>query len=357
MTTTWQLRFWLIVTAVTILILYLLGDMLLPFVAGMAVAYFLDPVVDRLVKWRLPRSLASFLTLVAFGLAVITVLLLLIPLLRAQTHDLIAAAPGYAEALRGWVVGLVEMAQTRLTEDQFARLREAVGASTGNVVGWIGNVLRRVVTSGMALFNLLALLFVTPVVAFFLLRDWDDMVARIDSWLPRPWAPVIREQAALVDRTLAGFVRGQASVCLLLAVFFAVGLTVVGLDAGLVLGLLAGLLTFIPYVGPMFGVALGGLLAALQFGEWQPVAQVLGVFIVGQVVEGNFLTPKLVGERVGLHPVWVLFALLAGATLFGFLGVLIAVPVAATVGILVRFGLDRYLDSALYQSDLPPEDG
>src|SRR5690606_34210818 len=201
--------------------------------------------------------------------------------------------------------------------------------------------------------NLLALLFITPIVAFFLLRDWDDIVGRLDKWLPRPWAGVIREQAALIDETLAGFVRGQALVCLFLGTFYAVVLTVVGLDFGITIGLITGILSFIPYVGTTFGFVTSIAVAFAQFSEWLPILLVAGLFIAGQAIEGNFLTPKLVGDRVGLHPVWVIFALLAAGSLFGFVGVLLAIPVAAVIGVLARFVLGRYLTSRYYRGGLP----
>jgi predicted PurR-regulated permease PerM len=190
---------------------------------------------------------------------------------------------------------------------------------------------------------------ITPVVAFYLLRDWDRIVIQIDSWLPRRYAETIREQVRAVDATLAGFLRGQGTVCLILAVYYGLGLSLAGLDFGLVIGLVAGLLSFVPYVGAIVGLLLSVGLALVQFDAWMPIAIVAAVFILGQVVEGNFLTPKLVGESVGLHPVWIIFALLAGSALFGFVGLLLAIPATAVVGVGVRFGLDRYLASAYFQ--------
>jgi predicted PurR-regulated permease PerM len=199
------------------------------------------------------------------------------------------------------------------------------------------------------LINLVSLLVITPVVAFYLLRDWDRIVIQIDSWLPRRYAETIREQVRAVDATLAGFLRGQGTVCLILAIYYGLGLSLAGLDFGLVIGLVAGLLSFVPYVGAIVGLLLSVGLALVQFDAWLPIAIVAAVFILGQVVEGNFLTPKLVGESVGLHPVWIIFALLAGGTLFGFVGLLLAIPAAAVIGVGVRFALDRYLVSAYYK--------
>ena len=207
----------------------------------------------------------------------------------------------------------------------------------------------------MAFANLISLLVITPVVAFYLLRDWDRLIARIDTWLPRDHAETIRERVREVDRTLAGFLRGQGTVCLILGLFYAIALSIAGLDFGLVVGLVAGLLSFIPYVGAIIGLVLSVGLALLQFDDWLRVAIVAGIFFVGQAVEGNFLTPKLVGESVGLHPVWIIFGLLAGGALFGFVGVLLAVPAAAVIGVGVRFALDRYLQSPYYRGGGGPE--
>jgi predicted PurR-regulated permease PerM len=201
----------------------------------------------------------------------------------------------------------------------------------------------------VALFQLISLVVITPLVSFYLLRDWDRIVERIDAYLPRGSAPAIHDQFGKIDRTLAGFIRGQATVCLILGAFYAVGLSLVGLEFGLLIGLGTGLISFIPYFGMMVGLAVGISVALAQFSGLGSVALVAAVFAVGQVAEGNFLTPKLVGDRVGLHPVWVIFALLAGGTLFGFTGILLAVPAAAVIGVLVRFTLESYRDSRLYE--------
>lgn len=344
-------RFWGIGLALSVLVLWLLRDMILPFVAGMAIAYFLDPVADRLESWRVPRWLATTIVLASFAVGIVLVLLLIIPIIQAQAMDLIAAMPGYAEKLRAEVIPLVERFMERLSPQDVERLREAAGAYAGDAVAWIGRFARGVLAGSVALFDVFSLLFITPIVAFYLLRDWNDMMARIDGWLPRRYAPIVRAQAAEVDRTLAGFVRGQASVCLILGLFYAVGLTVVGLDFGFVIGLTAGLLSFIPYVGSLIGFGASIGVALVQFDAWTPIAIVAGVFFLGQALEGNFLTPRLVGGRVGLHPVWVIFALLAGASLFGFVGVLLAVPVAAIVGVGVRFALGQYRSSPYYTGE------
>lgn len=344
-----QTRFWLIGLGIFLLALWQLSGMLLPFVAGLALAYFLDPLVDRLEEYRLPRWAATALVLLLFLLLLVMVVLLLIPLVQVQVVQLIDALPGYSHAVRDRVLPALEKFLNRLPSDDMQRLRDAAGQYAGQAVGWLGSVIQRILSGGMALFDVLSMLFIMPIVAFYLLRDWDILVATVDRCLPRPQAAVIRQQARQVDETLSGFLRGQALVCLILGSFYAVGLSVAGLKFGLVIGLLAGLLSFIPYVGTLFGFIASTGLALLQFDELWNTGVVVGIFLFGQMVEGNVLSPKLVGDRVGLHPVWVMFALLAGGYLFGFLGILLAVPVAAVIGVLARFAVARYMDSPYYR--------
>jgi predicted PurR-regulated permease PerM len=344
-----QLRFWLIGLALFVLTLWVLADMLLPFVAGLAIAYLLDPLVDRLERLGLPRWLGTTLVLLSFLVLLILLALLLVPLVQAQVSHLIEVLPSYATAIRERLLPMLDRLIHRLSPQDVERLRGAVGNYAGDALTWVVDVLRRILSGGLALFDVLSVMFITPIVAFYLMRDWDILVSKVDSWLPRQHLETIRGQAREVDQTLAGFVRGQATVCVVLGVFYAVALSLAGLDFGLVIGLIAGLLSFIPYVGSLFGFMASTGLALLQFDSLWRVAIVVGIFLLGQAVEGNVLTPKLVGERVGLHAVWVIFALLAGGSLFGFLGVLLAVPVAAVIGVLTRFALRQYMASPYYR--------
>ncbi len=330
------------------LALWLLSAILLPFVAGFAIAYFLGPPCNRLERLGLPRGAAALVVLLGFLLAVALVLLILVPLLETQIVELVRRFPSFLDAARADINSLMGFFQERLSPEDYGKLRDAVGGKLGDAFSWLGRLLQGLVGGGLAFFNILSLVFVTPVVAFFLLRDWNRMIARIGSWLPRPHRETIRAQAALVDATLAGFIRGQATVCLLMAVFYAVALSLAGLDFGLIIGLLVGILTFIPLVGAAIGAGLALLLAVTQFTSWTSVGIVAGIFVVGQAIESNLLTPRLVGQRVNLHPVWVIFALLAFGNLFGLLGLIIAVPVAAVIGVLTRFALGRYLHSPIY---------
>jgi predicted PurR-regulated permease PerM len=349
-----QLVFWLAVLALTLLVLHLLSGILLPFVAGLAIAYFLDPAVDRLERWGLARGAASGIVLLLFGLVLVTVAMLVVPLLQLQAAELARRLPAVIDQGRNRVQQLAQLAQERLSPEDLARLRDVAGAWAGSVLAWSAQFIEGLVTRGMALANLLSLVFVTPVVAFFLLRDWDRLVARVDAWLPRQHLRTVREQARIVDATLAGFVHGQLLVGLVLGAYYALALSIAGLDFAIILGVLIGILSFVPFVGAAiaFTIALG--LALLQLSSWTAVALVVGIFVAGQTLESNVLSPKLVGERVNLHPVWVIFALLAFGSLFGFVGVLLALPAAAVAGVLVRFALAQYLASPLYDPSNRP---
>ena len=349
MTARRQLTFWLVGLLVFGLLIFLLREILLPFVAGMAVAYLLDPIADKLEDWGLSRTMATVVITALFMVITLGALFLLLPVLYHQVLDLMSRAPAIAGAVRDYILSLSETLFETLAPDEIERAREALAGITDNIVGWALGFGEGLWRSGLALVNLIAMLFITPIVTFYLLRDWDRLVARMDELLPRKHADVIREQLDKINDTLAGFVRGQGLVCLSLALFYAIGLSLAGLDFGLIVGLSAGVLSFIPYVGAITGFVVGVTLAFLQFDDLIRIGAVALVFIIGQVIEGNFLSPKLVGERVGLHPVWVIFGAFAGAALFGLVGVLLAVPATAVIGVLMRFAIERYEDSVLYQ--------
>lgn len=344
-----HLRFWLIGAAVFAGLLVLLSDVLLPFVAGMAVAYLLDPLVERLARRGVSRTLGTLIVLGLFFLVAVGLVLMLVPLLHTQIVAFAGRVPGYIERTKAAIGPLWELAARHVSDEDLKRLPELAGSHASQALQYALKFVGGLISGGAAVANLLSLLFITPLVAFYLLRDWPKLVGAIDLWLPRAQAETIRAQLAAIDATLAGFVRGQATVCLALALFYALGLGVTGLDFGLIVGVFAGLISFVPFVGALAGggVALG--LGIAQFGFTAKLGMVALVFVVGQALEGNVLTPKLVGDRVGLHPVWIIFALLAGGSLFGFLGVLLAVPAAAVVGVLARFALQRYLASPVYR--------
>lgn len=329
-------------------VLYALSSVLAPFVAGLAVAYFFDPVADRLEEAGASRGAAAGVVILSFIGIAAAVLVLLFPLLQSQILGLVGRIPALLEMLNERAQPLLAALHEKLSSGEMDNLKGAAKSYLGELLSWIGTLLRRLWGGGMAFVNLLSLTIITPLVAFYLLRDWDRIVARFDHLLPRRSADTMRQQLAVIDSTIAAFVRGQASVCLVLGVFYATGLTLAGLDFGLLVGLGTGLLAFIPYVGATIGLVTGVGIALAQFSDWLPIAIVAAIFITGQTAESYILTPKLIGGRVGLHPIWIIFALLAGGALFGFTGVLLAVPVTAVIGVLVRFGIASYLDSHFY---------
>lgn len=344
-----QVTVWVAALAGFIFLLWLLSPMLLPFIAGLVLAYFLDPVADALERLGLPRLAATLAILLAAILALVLVLVLLVPILGDQ--------------LRIFAGDLPQLMQTlvqRFNELAPAWVKEAIAKSGANVsgsitdwagkaAGWGVTVLSSILSGGMALVNVVSLMVVTPIVAFYLLEDWDLIVAKVDSWLPREHQRTVRNLAREIDAALSGFIRGQGTVCLLLGAFYAISLSFAGLRFGLAIGLAAGFLTFIPYAGALIGGLLAIGVGLVQFWpDFTSILMIVGIFVAGQFLEGNFLSPKLVGKSIGLHPVWLMFALFAFGYLFGFVGLLLAVPLAAAAGVLVRFGLEQYLKSRLY---------
>ncbi len=332
-----------------VLVLFLLRDILLPFVVGLAVAYLLDPAVDRLEAVGLSRTLATAAITGGFFALVVLSVLLLYPLLEAQTAGFLARVPEYAERIRGIALPIVEGRIPGFDADGLEKVSGVAAGFASQSAAWLADAAGNIWRGGVALFNFLSLLFVTPVVAFYSIRDWDRIVAGVDALLPPRNADTVREQMRLVDRALSGFVRGQSLVALVLGVIFAVGWSLAGLEFGLLIGLGAGLLAFIPYVGAIIGFGTAFVVALVQFGfDPLPLGLVALVFVVGQALDGLYLTPTLVGGRIGLHPVWVIFALMAGGALFGFVGVFLAVPAAAAAAVLVRFSIGHYRRSVCF---------
>lgn len=349
-----QTQYWGLFTLGFVLVLWALGDVLLPFVLGGAIAYFLDPIADRLEKAGLSRA-ASTTVITLLGLLIFIVgALAVVPTLISQTASLIDTLPELYAQLREFLnTRFPSLSQPDSVMHQTLQKLAEVAQARGGVF------LQGAMNSAMSLLNVVMLLVIVPVVAFYLLLDWDHMVSKLDALLPRDHAPTIRTLAKEVDRTLASFVRGMGTVCLILGTYYAVALMLVGLQFGLVVGFIAGLVTFIPYLGALIGGALAIGLALFQFwGDWLHIGMVAGIFAIGQVIEGNVLTPKLVGKSVGLHPVWLLLALSVFGALFGFVGMLIAVPVAASLGVITRFITGQYTASLLYvgHSNTPTED-
>ena len=349
-----QVSFWLGALAIVILLLWALQSILLPFIAGFVLAYFLDPVADRLERLGLPRLVATSFILFSAILFVVIVGLMIVPVLADQSVKLAGDIPALVKSL---IERANEIAPQRLKDlltNSGTDIQGSVATIAGKSASWLASFLSSLWSGGMALVNVLSLLIITPIVAFYLLADWDNIVARIDSWLPRDHLDEIRAIASDIDKAMAGFIRGQGTVCLLLGVFYAAALTLAGLKSGLAIGFAAGMLSFIPYVGALIGGVLAIGVALVQFwpNEFQ-VLTIVAVFAAGQFLEGNFLSPKLVGSSIGLHPVWMMFALLAFSYVFGFLGLLLAVPLAAATGVFVRYGFSKYLKSKFY-TGIPP---
>ncbi|WP_292532796.1 AI-2E family transporter, partial [Mesorhizobium sp.] len=344
-----QIAFWLIVAVLLALFLYVFSGILLPFVAGMVLAYFLDPVADRLQRLGLSRLMATVVILIAFVVVVVLAFVILVPVLATQMADFARKLPEYLTRLQS----LITSFDPKWLEQRFgvnaASLREGLNSLLTTGFGLLTTVFTSIWSSGVALVSVVSLFVVTPVVAFYMLLDWDRMVAVVDSWVPRDYVETVRALARDINTATAGFVRGQGTLCLVLGAMYATGLTLTGLNFAILIGFFAGLISFIPYVGSLTGLVLAVGVAFVQFWpDWTMIVAVVCVFFVGQFIEGNILQPRLVGKSVGLHPVWLMFALFAFGALFGFVGLLIAVPASAAIAVLVRFAIARYLESPLY---------
>jgi len=353
-----HVSFWLIAAVILILFLYVFSSILLPFLAGMVLAYFLDPIADRLERVGLSRLAATVLILCAFIILLVIALMVIIPVLGNQLTDFTMRLPDYLTRLQALITNIDPGWFEERIGVNPQSLREGLSTLLTQGAGFVATLFKSIWSSGVALVNLVSLFVVTPVVAFYMLLDWDHMVSKVDSWVPRKQVETVRQIARDINTATAGFVRGQGTICLILGCFYAVGLTLVGLNFGLLIGFFAGLISFIPFVGSLVGLALSIGVALVQFWpEWYWVLAVAVIFFAGQFVEGNILQPKLVGRSVGLHPVWLMFALYAFGFLFGFVGLLIAVPASAAIAVLVRFAISRYLASPLYggHPSLPAE--
>ncbi len=347
-----QLGWWGISAVVLVIFFWLLGRALTPYIAGAAIAYFLDPLADRLERVGLSRLWATIVICTLTAMLALLAVLIVLPLLIDQVVGLTKAAPGLVAKFQNW---LGAQFPQMLVEDSI--LRKGL-LSLQNLLKDQSLVLvNGILHSSLAVFDFLILLVVTPVVSFYLLLDWDRMVAKIDSWLPREHLETIRGLARNINGVLAGFVHGQMTVSSILGSFYAISLVLIGLQFGAVIGVVAGMITFIPFVGSTIGGGLSIGVALFQFWDdpiW--IGAVAAVFAFGQFVEGNILSPKLVGGSVGLHPVWLMFSLSAFGSLMGFVGLLIAVPVSASIGVVGRFLVDQYMDGSLYKGPETPED-
>lgn len=344
-----QIKFWLGALAVLVLFLWLFSGILLPFVAGMALAYLLDPLADRFERLGLSRGASTLVIVLIFALVVTLVAVLIMPILATQLGGLVERLPSYVAKVQALAASAMEGPLGRVLGSSSKDLESQVAGLVSQGAGWVTNVLNSLWNGGQAVVSIVSVVVIAPVIAFYMLLDWDRMIARIDSWLPLQHRATVRRLASEMNNAVAGFVRGQISVCMAMGIFYAAGLALIGLNFGLLIGLSAGLLGFVPYVGFGSGLIAGVIVAVVQFWpDWHYVVAVLAVFGAGQILEGYVLQPNWVGKSVGLHPVWLLFSLFAFGSLFGFVGLLVAVPLAASVGVLARFALEQYLASPLY---------
>jgi predicted PurR-regulated permease PerM len=342
-----QAAFWLGALLILLLFLWVFSGILLPFIMGMALAYLLDPIADIFERAGMNRFWATITIVVLAVLVFTAAALIIIPLLISQLSDFLEDLPGYVAELQALLNRFL-----RTEIGRFLGSREG-GAGVDQWVSqgaaWMASFLAGIWAGGRALMNAVSLIVVTPVVAFYLLYDWDRMLARVDALLPREHAETIRALGRDMDHAIAGFIRGQGAVCLILGLFYAISLTALGLNFGFLIGSVAGVISFVPYVGSIVGFFLSVGVAVVQFWpDWLWIVAVAGIFAIGQFIEGNILQPRLVGSSIGVHPVWLMFALFAFGSLFGFVGVLLAVPVTAAIGVLVRFAVERYRHSGLY---------
>jgi len=344
-----QLWIWAGLLGTAFLLLFVFRAILLPFVVGMALAYLLDPVADLLERLKFNRFWATSVVMFVVLAVFLSALLLLVPAIIQQIVGLAQQLPDYVSQLQAFANDRAPEFYDWLGKERVAQFENSLSNLMSNGVAIIGNLTGQVMQSGLILINMLGLLIISPVVAFYLLLDWDRMVKTIDDLLPRAYRDEIRQVFADMDRAMAGVIRGQGSVVLLLALFYSIALTLAGLDFGLAIGVSAGLLSFIPYIGFMVGFVLSLGVAVVQYWpQGWPIGIVVAIFLVGQFLEGNVLYPKLVGSSIGVHPVWLMFSLFAVGILFGFVGLLLAVPLVAIIGVLVRFVLKKYTSGSLY---------
>jgi len=350
MTTGRQAIFWVIALVALSVFLLVFSEILLPFVVGMILAYAVDPIADRFERLGMSRLWATLTILLLLVVVLVLSLVLLVPILVNQATDLIEDMPTYVEKLHGLLTSFLDSGISEYLGLDLPKVRSYLGGLSSQGASWLATVLASLWSGGRAFLNILSLLVVAPVVAFYLLYDWDRLVARVDTLLPRDHVDEIRAIARDIDSAIAAFIRGQGMVSLTMAIFYSLGLVLIGLNFGFLIGLVAGLLGFIPFVGAMIGFVLSFGVALVQFWpEWPWIIATLMIFGVGQFLESNVLQPRLIGHNVGLHPVWVMFSLFAFGLLFGFVGIMIAIPAAAAVGVLVRYGLKRYMASPIYR--------
>ncbi|WP_435640234.1 AI-2E family transporter [Micavibrio aeruginosavorus] len=352
-----HMMFWAAMAVLFLGFVWALGDMLVPFVVGLAIAYLLDPVMRRLSRTGMPRAAAALIILLSFFAVVVTVLALIIPFAYREAVQLAQALPGYAEQARTALQPYFETLQTRFGAGDMSSYQDMVQKWLGRMFSVSGNLVGGIMSGGQALVGVIALCALTPLVAFFMMVQWEPITRWIDGMIPRGSYIVIKDMLHDMNTKLGGFIRGQLTVSFILGMVYALALTIAGLNYGFLIGVVTGILSVIPYVGSTFGLVASLGIAWFQTGgDWSYIGIIAAIFLVGQFIEGNFITPRIMGQAVGLHPLWILFALLAGGTLLGLVGMLLAVPVAVIISVLVRFAVRQY-KASLYYTDgetVPP---
>ncbi len=343
------ITFWIAMCAAVIAVVVLLREILLPFVAGLVLAYLFNPLANRLEWMGLNRLVAALAIIGVFIVGFVLLVLLTAPIIARELAYLLDNLPIYFAQLKTLTSDPGRPWLRKLVGEGLANAEQSIGELASLGVDWFGSVVRSVWTGGQALISVFSLAIVTPVVAGYLIYDWNNMLAAIDNWTPPPRRPTVRALAREIDDTIGGFVRGQGTLCLILSVYYALALALVGLNHSLLIGVAAGLISFIPFVGSLAGLAVSTCVAIAQFWpSWSAIAVVPIIFVVGQTIADYVLSPYLVGRRVNLHPVWMIFALFAFGYVFGFLGLLLAVPLAAACAVLLRYALEQYYASPLY---------
>lgn len=341
--------FWLTIFAFFCVFVYATRSVIMPFVAGILIGYLFDPFVVKLSKFKINRTLATAIVLLTIILILVPALIILIKVANEQIIRFIHSLPNLINSLKNKIEPLLQDANQSFPFLTSSEIIEYINNNVANSVKFAGSILGKIVSGSFAFVNIISLLIITPVVAFYMLRDWNLFSKKIDDLLPVKSKKEIRSVTHQIDAAIAGFIRGQLSVCVILGLFYSTGLYFIGLQLGVLVGFMAGLISFIPYIGSISGFATSIIIALIQFDSVVPTIQVVCLFGIGQILEGSFLTPKLVGDSVGLHPVWIMFALLAGGVLLGFLGIMIAVPIAAIIGVLTRHFIQKYKDSQIYK--------
>lgn len=338
----------ILILAVLFAFIYSVGDIIAPFATGLVIAYFCAPLVDRLERLKLGRTISTIIVMCGIVVLLLLFSMTVIPLLYKQISWLAHAAVVHKASLNNFIVSLTT--SKYIPEDLISGLQTSFSEISSSILGFSGSLISRALQSSIAAVSMITMLFVTPIVLYYFLIGWPKIVSTIDSLIPRDMLTGYLSIKKDLDYALSNYVRGQSLVCLIMGIYYAIGLTLIGAESGLALGFISGVLTFIPYVGALFSVSLSCIVIAVQYASMTKVLMAMAVFALGQFIEGNFIVPNLVGSKLHLHPVWIMFGLLAGGALFGFIGMLLALPLTAVIAVIIRYLLKEYKNSPIYRS-------